>query len=92
MLARRDQAIMAACAGAEHLEVVHALRRLPDTGGMAILTNIGRADMLQALTGRDNAVVATDTALGGRGMIKVGWRPGRVGVAIVTGFFTGNVG
>ena len=91
MLARRDQAIMATCTGTQHLEVVHALRRLPDTGAMAIPANIGRADMLQALAGRDDAVVATDTAPSGRGVIKVRRQPGRGSMANVTGFFTGNV-
>ena len=66
-------AVMAARTSAQDLEVIDRDRRIPQVGRMAILANVGGADMVQALTGRSDAIVAITTGLRGDVlMIKVG--------------------
>jgi len=56
-------AIVATAAGAQHLEVVHRYRRIPKVGAMAVLADVGGADMVKTLTGRGYAIMAVTTAL-----------------------------
>ena len=70
MLARRGQAIMTTFTGSQHLKVIHGHGWIPHTGAVAIFADIGRADVLQPFAGSDDAIVATDTAFGGRGVVK----------------------
>ena len=63
VLAHRSNTVMTARTGTQHLEVIHRDRRIPKVGAMAILTNIGGADMVKTLTGRGYAIMAVTTAL-----------------------------
>jgi hypothetical protein len=61
ILALSRIAIVTASAGTEYLEVVDRYRGFPDAGRVAVLADIGTVDMLQALAGGGNTIVATRT-------------------------------
>ena len=84
--------VMTTVTGTLYLEMVHRGGGFPRTGAMAVLADIGAIDMIQAFAGRTDPIMTTVTALGRSRMVKACRQPGRDDMAIVTGFFTGNVG
>jgi len=58
VLARRNDAVVAGTAGAEHLEVIHGVHRRPGVGRMAVLAYLGRSDVIQWLAHGLGSVVA----------------------------------
>ena len=91
MLTCRRQAIMATGAGTQHLQVIHLCSRLPQGGGMTIFADVGRTYMIETPANGGDAVVTTDTAFGGRGVVKGRRCPCRACVAIVAGFRAGDM-
>ena len=63
-------AIMTTGTGAQYLEVIHGDCGFPNTARMAIITDIGRTDMLQPLAGRTNSIMTTATAFSRRSVVK----------------------
>jgi len=73
ILAHRGDTVMTARTSAQHLEVIDRDRRIPQVGRVTIFTNIGGADVIQALAGGRHTIVAIATTLGRDVlMIKVG--------------------
>ena len=64
IFAGSGDAIMTPRTSAQHLEVVHRYRRIPQVGRVTILANVGGRDMVKSLTGRGHAVMAVATTLG----------------------------
>jgi len=71
ILARGGDAIVTTGTGSQYLEVIYRHGRLPHVGTVAVLADVGRTDMLEALAGCGHTIVARATRLGGRGMIEV---------------------
>ena len=71
--------------------MVDLQHRLPGIDVVTVLTNIRGGDMLQALTGGRDAVMATATVFSGAGVLKGSWHPGVGAVAVITGICTGNM-
>jgi len=64
VLAHGGNAVMTTRTSAQHLEVVHDYHGIPQVSAMTIFTDVSRADVVQALTGRSDTIVAVTTALG----------------------------
>ena len=84
ILAGRCNAIVTTGAGAQYLEVINRHRRIPDVGTVAVLADVGGADVIKRLPGRSHAIVATATGFSGGGMIKSRRQPGIGRVAVIT--------
>ena len=50
--------------------MIHGHRWIPYIGIVTVFANIGTADMVQALADGGNPIVTTDTAFGGRRVVK----------------------
>lgn len=76
MFACRNDAIMAAVAGADDLRVVNGEDRCKDVGVVAILTNIAGLDVCQILANGVHTVMAVNTLACDVQMVEVGRQPG----------------
>ena len=73
VFAHGGDTVMTARTSTQHLEVIDRDRRIPQVGRVTIFTNIGGADVIQALAGGRHTIVAIATTLGRDVlMIKVG--------------------
>ena len=75
MLARRDDAVVTAVAGADNLSVVNREDRRKDVGVVAILTIVTGENMCQVLANGIDAVMAVNTLTSDVQMVEVGWQP-----------------
>ena len=76
MFACRNDAIMAAVAGADNLCVVDGEDRRKDVGTVAVLANIAGLNVCQILADGIDTVMAVDTQARDVQVIKVGRQPG----------------
>jgi len=84
VLAHRGDAIMATFTRPQHLEVIHNHHWIPQVSAVAILADIGAADMVKTLTSCGNAIVAVTTTLGSNILvIKIRRDPASAAVAII---------
>ena len=63
VLTHGSDAIVAAAAATQYLEVINRYRRIPKVGAVTVFADIGGADMVETFTGRGHAIVAVTTAL-----------------------------
>ena len=84
--------VMTACAGAEHVGMVHAYHRDPAAVPVAVLAQVRGLDVRCIFSFCCRAVVATGTVTANTGVIEVGRGPGIRRVAVITGSATGDVG
>lgn len=71
MLARGDNAVVTAVAGADNLCVVHREDRCKDVGIVTVLANITGLNVRQVLTNRLDAVMTVNTTSGDIQMVEV---------------------
>jgi len=90
-LASGDHAVVAAGAGTDDLEVVHAHQRHPERRAMAGVTGIRAAYVLGALSGGTDAVVAAHAIASNTNVVEIRRNPGVGGMTIVTGLLALNV-
>ena len=76
VLARRSDAVVTGAAGTKHLCVIDRENRCENIRRVAVLTSVGRQDMLGALSSRFGAVVAADAAARDIHMIEIRGQPG----------------
>ena len=55
---------------AQYLQMINRYRRLPHTGRVAVLADVGGADVFEALTNSGNTIVAGTTGFGGARVIE----------------------
>ena len=65
ILTHSRNAVVTARASPDYLEVIDRDRRVPDVGTVTVLADVGRADVIQTLTGGGHAIMAIATGLGG---------------------------
>ena len=75
VFACRDNTIMTAVAGSNHLGVVHREDWCKDVGVVAVLANITGLDVCQVLANGIDTVMAVNTLASDVQVIKIGWQP-----------------
>ena len=75
MLARRDDAVMAAAAGTDNLHVINRKDRREYIGVVAVLANIASENMCLVLANGVDAVMAINTLTSDVQMVEIGWQP-----------------
>ena len=85
VLTHGGNAVVAAVTGPEHLEVIHQDDWIPQVGGMTVLADVGRIDVIQTFTsGRHTIVAGTATFRGDVLMVKVGGQPTGGTMTVIT--------
>ena len=79
-----DRAVMAGETGSDDLQMINHVGRRPDDVVMAVLTDVGRIDVVRPLACRLGAVVAAEAVTRDIHMIEIRRDPRVGGVAIVT--------
>ena len=78
-------AIVTTVTGAQHLEMIDCYYRIPQVGRVTVLADVGRADVIEAFTGRSHAVMAVAATLGSNILvIEIRWYPTVTAVTVIT--------